>query len=231
MKSRLVGYFYGRRAEVLAWIEREAGRASSFAGKRAVTMTEFDAWLSGQRERWDAIIARETKPATEQAVSQSFARLEDILGMPLESAGMSHPEVLRFLEEQGARKGRFVNATLSETLRTEMRGLLTQEATIKDISERMRDVFRVSARHATTIARTEVGAATNGATYLGYKLEGIEKHSWLSAMDEKVRHTHQIDGEIRTVGEAFSNGLMYPMDVGGPAEEVINCRCTTVPEV
>jgi len=28
------------------------------------------------------------------------------------------------------------------------------------------------------------------------------------------------------MGERFSNGLMYPGELGGPAEEVINCRCT-----
>jgi len=34
-----------------------------------------------------------------------------------------------------------------------------------------------------------------------------------------------MDGETRPFNEPYSNGLMYPGDPGGSAEEVINCRC------
>ena len=35
-----------------------------------------------------------------------------------------------------------------------------------------------------------------------------------------------LDGEIKPFDESFSNGLMYPGDINGTAEEIINCRCT-----
>ncbi len=31
--------------------------------------------------------------------------------------------------------------------------------------------------------------------------------------------------------ETFPNGLLYPGDPSGPAEEVINCRCTLMHEI
>ena len=45
-------------------------------------------------------------------------------------------------------------------------------------------------------------------------------------LDKKTRTSHaHVDGEIRELEEKFSNGLLYPSDPKGKAEEVINCRC------
>ena len=38
------------------------------------------------------------------------------------------------------------------------------------------------------------------------------------------------DGEIVKIDEYFSNGLRYPNDIDGAAENVIRCRCTVLPE-
>ena len=49
---------------------------------------------------------------------------------------------------------------------------------------------------------------------------------WDAALDDRTRESHQmVDGEIREIDEPFSNGLMYPGDPKGSAEEVIHCRC------
>lgn len=49
---------------------------------------------------------------------------------------------------------------------------------------------------------------------------------WDSTLDKKTRESHQqVDGEIRELDEKFSNGLMYPCDPSGGADEVVNCRC------
>jgi hypothetical protein len=49
---------------------------------------------------------------------------------------------------------------------------------------------------------------------------------WDSTLDSRTRESHMIvDGEIRELDEAFSNGLMFPGDPAGGAAEVINCRC------
>lgn len=85
-----------------------------------------------------------------------------------------------------------------------------------------------------TIARNEVGSAYNVARNSEAKAQGFTKHSWLTAADELVRETHAANeaaGPIK-IGEPFpGNGLRYPMDQSGSAEEVINCRCEAIPEV
>lgn len=49
---------------------------------------------------------------------------------------------------------------------------------------------------------------------------------WDSTLDGVTRESHRVvDGELRELDEAFSNGLQYPGDPHGAAGEVINCRC------
>ena len=266
MRTRLTGYFFRRRKEVLRFLEEMDSRlieeaeecyvrvggphpikgAFLFDGEeipvddvrsweRKITNAEFGSWLDEQQGRWDDLLAQDTAPITRQVVSGQLDRLEAATG-GLAEANMAHPRVLRFMEEMGARKGRFVNRTLSDMLKETMREALTPDAegkipTIEGISKRVKETFNVERNQARTIARTEVGAAANGSMMEFYDIEGITKHSWLTARDGNVRDTHQIDGETVPVGQSFSNGLMMPQDPGAPAEEVINCRCTTVPEV
>lgn len=49
---------------------------------------------------------------------------------------------------------------------------------------------------------------------------------WLATKDERTRDSHaHLDGEIVKWNEEFSNGLRFPQDPRGEAEEVYNCRC------
>ena len=95
------------------------------------------------------------------------------------------------------------------------------------------------AGRARTIARTEVIAANNagarGAARATADLLGVHPGAvarvWLATGDGRTRETHaEADGQVvigldsaYTVGGADLDG---PGDPYGPAEEVINCRCT-----
>ena len=49
---------------------------------------------------------------------------------------------------------------------------------------------------------------------------------WDSTLDGATRPSHsKVDGEIKELDEKFSNGLMFPGDPSGGADEVCNCRC------
>jgi len=88
---------------------------------------------------------------------------------------------------------------------------------------------------ATVIARTEtIGALNAGrsdafsavAQETGEKLEKL----WLATDDSRTRTTHrQAEGQRVPVGQRFNVGgfeLDFPGDPSGPAQEVIQCRCT-----
>lgn len=85
-------------------------------------------------------------------------------------------------------------------------------------------------RRARKIVRTETVRAANYGTMLGadkYDFEVVKE--WVSVMDNRVRHTHAAnDKERRETDAPFSNGLLFPGDPNGPAEETINCRCSMV---
>lgn len=90
---------------------------------------------------------------------------------------------------------------------------------------------------AERIARTEVTATLNGGDFDGkqtWQQDSGEElwHLWLCTTDERVRDTHwRAYGQVVRVGEPFEVGnahLLYPCEPGGPAEEVIQCRCNAI---
>jgi uncharacterized protein with gpF-like domain len=53
---------------------------------------------------------------------------------------------------------------------------------------------------------------------------------WVSARDGNVRDSHErMDGRTVEFGKEFPIGVRYPLEPGGPADEVINCRCIVQP--
>ena len=87
-----------------------------------------------------------------------------------------------------------------------------------------------SLAYATRIARTEghrIQCQAGDDACRKAKERGADVvRQWDSTLDAKTRESHiMVDGEIRELDEAFSNGLMFPGDPSGGAAEVCNCRC------
>jgi hypothetical protein len=87
---------------------------------------------------------------------------------------------------------------------------------------------------AARIARTEAMGAMNGGTYAGARVHMITTgearwKQWWSTTDNRTRDSHWVAHmQVRPLEEAFTVGgysLQHPGMAGGPAHEVINCRC------
>ena len=109
------------------------------------------------------------------------------------------------------------------------RGIATA-AMYSEIARNIEGYARISKNNAMRIARTEAHRIQCRATMDACnkaKDKGADVvKQWDASLDGKTRDSHrQVDGEIRELDEKFSNGLMYPGDPSGRAEEVINCRC------
>ena len=83
---------------------------------------------------------------------------------------------------------------------------------------------------AVRIARTEGHRiqvqGTMDACYKAKEKGADVVKQWDSTLDSSTRESHvHVDGEIRELDKAFSNGLMFPGDPSGGASEVVNCRC------
>jgi len=93
-----------------------------------------------------------------------------------------------------------------------------------------REFGHVIRSNGMVVARTEAGMIGSQVRAEVWKAEGIEETEWSAAGDAHTRPSHAaIDGERRKTGERFSNGLLYPLEPGGPPEEVIQCRCSALP--
>lgn len=108
-----------------------------------------------------------------------------------------------------------------------------------DIDQRLLDSDSARwASRATTVARTETIGATNGGAFAAAlqraQAEGEPNPEkvWLATMDRRTRPAHQL-ADTQRVGllEPFTVGgarMMFPGDPSGPADQVINCRCSAL---
>ena len=94
---------------------------------------------------------------------------------------------------------------------------------------------------ARTVARTETMGAVNAGVFRAAQLDAEARGDlapfkvWISTEDNRTRPTHVVaDGQRTLLTEPFRVGgaqLLFPGDPRGPANEVINCRCSILPIV
>ena len=86
---------------------------------------------------------------------------------------------------------------------------------------------KASIRNARTISTGTQNAGRVDA-YKRAEDNGVDlEQMWIATLDGRTRHSHRwLNGEVRPVGEQFSNGLEYPADPHGDASEIYNCRCS-----
>lgn len=99
-----------------------------------------------------------------------------------------------------------------------------------EISRNIASWARIPKNNAMRITRTEAHRiqckATADAQHKAKEKGADVVKQWDSTLDSKTRESHvAMDGEVAELDDTFSNGLEYPGDPKGSAEEVINCRC------
>jgi SPP1 gp7 family putative phage head morphogenesis protein len=125
-----------------------------------------------------------------------------------------------------------INDTVREQLRDALVEGLGKMETTAELMDRVRKVYNFAQSRALTIARTETGQAAGAARDAAMAQLQVVKHRWVTAGDEHVRQSHQmLSGLVVERGQAFPNGCRFPCDPGGPAGEIINCRCVAAPVV
>lgn len=122
---------------------------------------------------------------------------------------------------------RQINETTFKELKNQFEQSLELEESRDKLIRRIKDTYgNIKKSRATMIARTEVHNVTQYGTIEGYKQAGLTTKIWVAVLDSETRPSHAyLDGEEKPIDVPFSNGLMFPGDPAGPADEVINCRC------
>ena len=143
-------------------------------------------------------------------------------------------DVIKKIDKKSMTFAEQVNETTRKKLKKELGEGITAGEGVPELAERVSDVFKTRRKYeAERIARTEVISASNAAELEAYiQSDVIEKKEWLATMDANVRPAHaDMNGEVVGLNKRFSNGLMYPGDPSGSGDEVVNCRCTTLPVI
>jgi SPP1 gp7 family putative phage head morphogenesis protein len=113
---------------------------------------------------------------------------------------------------------------------------IIQGQDVKTMSKMVKDALEKNANDATRIVRTETTGIMNKARLDASdraETEGIRLIKvWVATNDDRTRDRHsEINGEEQPLDKPYSNGLMYPGDQSGPADQVINCRCAQSTEI
>lgn len=122
-----------------------------------------------------------------------------------------------------------------DLIREEISAGLNKGESIRELSRRITRAFdEIGKTRAELIAQTETAAAYSFASDKAARAAGIQYKKWIhSVISEVPRPDHLgIDGLIVPFDEPFPVGnppLMYPHAPDGSAEDVINCRCMSIP--
>lgn len=219
-------YFNALRNETIKKLKKLPER-----GARDFTEEEIKSILF-ELSKWNAKILERTKPLYEAIAKDVTDSVKETLG-DLSVWTEANPAIAKIIELRGA-KLVGVNENIREALRESLVESSSKNLTIEETAKVIDALFDSGGSEgrgrSLTIARTETASAANAMQNEAFKAEGVERHEWASSRDAAVRDSHEsLDGEVRKIGEAFSNGLKYPGDPSGPAEEVINCRCVAIP--
>lgn len=219
------GILDDQRDRVIANLREDAGLPG--AAKRAINVDEVIQPDPDDQERLERALADLVRDRGEEALADLALQLQ---------LNATSSRAASFVRSQSQRVLALIDATTREAVRKQIADGLALNETTGQIVERIRNMPEFGQARALTIARTETVSAYNFATVDAYEQSGVvESVEWLSARDSAVRESHaQADGQVVALGQAFDVGgsaLSFPGDPGGPPEETINCRCTTLPVV
>lgn len=157
-----------------------------------------------------------------------------------------HMQQLISTSDYAARIKTITNTT-SERINTVIQQVLTDaelggfgiDKIRQNLTDAIGDSIRGNVRaRAKAIAQTEMISASNQASTFAADSTGLEyRKYWSTSHLQGIRPSH-IQAEQDSIqrgglrkDERFSNGLMFPGDPAGSADEVCNCRCSVLHEI
>lgn len=234
--DKMKSYFAGQKSRVLQAL---AGYPEDYA------LDENDLQYIFNELKEKEILEKDTRPLTEAAVGDAGqAGLDEV--KPAKSLrkqedpniegtfDLTDPNVVAWIEDKVFKFSDRVTRSTKAKIKILINNGIDNGWTLTQFADQLSAKFdQFGLARALRVATTEIGAAMNGGSMMGYRQSGVvEKKQWLTA-DAGARDSHlaaAADGVIG-IAERFSNGLDHPGDPNAPAEEVVNCRCAIQPIV
>lgn len=197
--------FFGRqRAAVVAKLGSKAGP---------------DWW---DQARWDSELAADLyRLATLTAMDVGAKTAEDL---GFEATDYDPDVTLAFLLETTKRSAAGINQATLAAIEAKITAL-DEDQSPTDAAASVFDVAEGS--RAAQIAVAAVTTISGFATLEAGKQVGAGTKTWLTGSNPRTTHA-RMDGETVALDEPFSNGLMWPGDSAGDADDLANCNCELV---
>jgi len=223
--------FQQQQDEITGKIKARAKDFSDLPGKPEEYLFNPDEWGKIFKEACAVAITGAVKKAGEAAMAEVDSGI---------SFDISNPLVEKFIEQRlDTYLGKKVQETTLNALKAQLTEAYDQGEGIPQIMERVSKVYDdAKGYRAETIARTEIISSSNMGALQAYKQAGVEKKTWIAALDERTRPTH------RKAHEEYGNNPI-PVDknfkvgrgsgpcpgaIGIPEEDVL-CRCSIAPVI
>lgn len=212
-------------ADPVGRIQHHVARAASVRAKKVSEkkLDRIDKVIEKSKKNLAVLAAAYMKEATEMGIEQ----MNELLGSGF---SMLDDDVLEFIEQKVVLIVG-IDDTTKEWVRKTVRDGIDNGMTVDEIADQIRDDYNFGPGRALRIARTEMSSCINGGRYLTMLNEGITEHEWLTSRGKNVRKSHQSEeGSVVKIGKPFpATKLLFPGQPDGPANEIINCRCITIP--
>jgi hypothetical protein len=195
--------------------------------------------VSDEQGFWTSQVDNEILPEIGGVLGDAWRRVSGAGDPPTD------PYVSTYLNQAGNRMVNTPDEVYGVIVAEVERGV-TEGRSLQNVRDDIQVILTASGtdrwrNRAMTVARTETMGAVNAGVYRGAQLEAEETGDvapflqWLATEDKRTRPTHRdADKQRVLLGQPFTVGgakLLFPGDPTGPANEVINCRCTTLPVV
>jgi HK97 family phage portal protein len=184
-----------------------------------------------ENERLRNMVRTYIEEAVKSGVALGYNELNSALDW-----NMMSPNILRSIERRIFDLPKYVNDGTAQLLNDAIAEGVKLGESIDKIADRVNEIYNYSERfRAVRIAQTEVIGAANEGQLLSYVELGADGKEWITANDERVRESHQIDGQTVGVTESFTLNsgvkLQMPGERHAPVEEIVNCRCNVAPVI
>lgn len=195
--------------------------------------------VSDHQQFWSEEVDAEILPEVEGVLAGAWRRVTAAGDPPTD------PWVSDYLNEAGNRLKNVPDEVYALIVAEVERGIRDGLALDK-VQEEVRTILTASGTNrwtnrAWTVARTETIGAVNAGVFRAAELDAEQRGDlapmkvWISTDDKRTRPTHTAADKQRTLLRSpFRVGganLLFPGDPRGPANEVINCRCSLIPVV
>ncbi|OPZ65901.1 MAG: Phage portal protein [Firmicutes bacterium ADurb.Bin506] len=145
--------------------------------------------------------------------------------------GVQRPELISTAKLRGGQRVVRIQQATKDAIASIVSGGIENGDSTQLIADSIMQEMGATEQRARLIAQQETMTSLSTGQYDMYKKAGALTKTWhhMSTTEHYRRDHKRMNGETVPIDGKFSNGLRFPRDPDGPAEEVIQCRCVMTP--